>query len=98
MDCRTFRRLHTAYLDQELTEPELASVLSHIMACDPCAARDVAIRRGLLVARNLPAIRPSRHFATRLQARLAEERLTGPRPTGLSTTAPSTSTSAVRIA
>jgi anti-sigma factor RsiW len=74
MDCRTFRRLHTAYIDSELTAPEVAAVLSHIMACDPCAARDVALRRGLMVARSLPAIRPSRGFAQRLHARLAEER------------------------
>ena len=74
MDCRTFRRLHTAYIDSELTAPDMAAVLSHILACDACATRDVVLRRGLMVARSLPRIRPSRSFGTRLRHRLAEER------------------------
>jgi hypothetical protein len=60
-------------MDSELTAPEMAAVLSHIQGCTPCAARDVALRRGLMVARSLPAIRPSADFGVRLRARLAAE-------------------------
>ncbi|NBW65898.1 zf-HC2 domain-containing protein [bacterium] len=74
MDCRTFREQHRAYVDHELTAPDLAAVLSHIRTCGSCAARDVALRRGLFLVQNLPRIRPSRGFRARLQARLVQER------------------------
>lgn len=66
--------MYPAYLDDELAIVDLAAVLSHIMSCDPCAARDVALRRGLLIARSLPPLRPTAGFAARLSARLAKER------------------------
>jgi hypothetical protein len=42
----------------------------HLEACTRCATFDTVVRRGLLVARNLPAIEPSPDFNVRLQNRL----------------------------
>jgi hypothetical protein len=39
-------------------------------ACPACARHDAAIRRSLLLARNLPDIQPSAGFAARLEAQL----------------------------
>ncbi|MDE3052368.1 MAG: hypothetical protein KGJ70_00675 [Gemmatimonadota bacterium] len=55
-----------------MTEVRVGEMYEHLRACDRCARFDTAMRRGLLVARNLPAIRPSRDFRPRLEARLRE--------------------------
>lgn len=46
----------------------------HLLECDACARHDTAVRRGLLIFRNLPPIEPSPHFAARLEARIARAR------------------------
>ena len=46
----------------------------HLQRCARCARLDVVVRRGLLVARNMPPIHPSRDFMPRLEARLRERR------------------------
>ena len=52
----------------------------HMRACPRCAGLDAAIRRSLLLARNLPDIHPSPDFMPRLQARLrAKEQPAEPR-------------------
>jgi hypothetical protein len=80
MDCRGFRRRHFAYLDDTLPAMEMAAMQRHVLECDECARHDTQIRRSLLVARNLPAIRPSADFTARLHARLAAERRLPPAP------------------
>jgi anti-sigma factor RsiW len=72
MDCRHFRRAHTDFVDGLLTEKQTGEMHEHLQGCARCARLDTAIRRGLLVARNLPPIRPSRDFGSRLEARLRE--------------------------
>lgn len=72
MECREFRDLHLAFVDNALPEADLTDMQRHLFACERCARHDTAIRRGLLVLRNLPTIEPSPDFATRLNARLAE--------------------------
>jgi len=46
----------------------------HLIECGACARHDTAVRRGLLLFRNLPRIEPSPDFAARLDARLARAR------------------------
>lgn len=75
MNCREFRRKHDAYVDDTLSGVELEGMAHHRRLCDRCAQLDTRVRRALLVARNLPMIRPSAAFGERLQARLAAERL-----------------------
>ncbi len=45
-------------------------LLEHLRACAACARLDAAVRRSLLLARNLPDIQPSPDFLERLEARL----------------------------
>lgn len=47
---------------------------AHVAECASCARQDAAVRRALLLFRNLPAIEPSPDFAARLQSRLRAER------------------------
>jgi hypothetical protein len=44
----------------------------HLRACPRCSRHDTAVRRGLLIVRNLPQIEPSPDFMARLNARLGE--------------------------
>jgi len=70
MNCRTFRKSHVAFVDGLLDERRSAKLYEHLDRCDQCARLDTAVRRGLLVARNLPQIQPSPDFMSRLQTRL----------------------------
>jgi hypothetical protein len=74
MDCRTFRKIHVAYLDDVLPGELLVAAECHVRECADCAAHDTAVRRGLLLARNLPTIEPSPDFAARLAARIDDVR------------------------
>lgn len=74
MNCREFRHLHDAYVDDTLSGLDVDRMSHHRSACDRCARIDARMRRALLVAHNLPAIQPSAAFGTRLQRRLATER------------------------
>ena len=70
MDCRTFRNKHLAFIDDTLPGDELVSMQLHVAECCRCAHHDHAIRRGLMVFRNLPSIEPSDDFGMKLAARL----------------------------
>lgn len=72
MDCREFRNKHVAFVDDLLSAVEMDGMRRHVTACARCARRDTAIRRSLLLIRNLPSIEPSPDFQRRLNARLAE--------------------------
>lgn len=78
MDCREFRNKHVGYVDDLLSGVEMEAMRAHLAVCGQCARQDTAIRRSLLLVRNLPAIEPSVRFRQRLNARLAE--LGPPRP------------------
>lgn len=70
MDCRRFRDLHALLVDERcsaLTENEMRE---HMAKCPPCAKHDAAVRRSLLLVRNLPDIQPSPDFNARLESRL----------------------------
>ncbi len=70
MDCRHFRQSHSDFLDGLMAEGQTAEMYGHLQACARCARFDTAVRRGLLVVRNLPTIKPSPDFLPRLRARL----------------------------
>jgi anti-sigma factor RsiW len=75
MDCREFRERHLAFVDGTLADLELVEMERHLAECDGCARRDSAIRRGLMIVRNLPPIEPSSDFTSRLHARLRQAQL-----------------------
>ena len=72
MDCREFGKNHLAFVDDTLSAVDTAAMRRHVQLCSRCARLDTRIRRGLLLARNLPMVQPSPDFVERLNARLRE--------------------------
>jgi len=72
MDCRQFGKKHLAFVDDTLSAVDTAAMRRHLQVCTHCARLDTRIRRGLLLARNLPVIQPSADFMERLNVRLRE--------------------------
>jgi len=70
MHCGAFRDRHAAYIDDALDDATLDAVRGHLADCRACAEHDTAVRRALMLFRNLPTIQPSPDFSARLQARL----------------------------
>jgi hypothetical protein len=74
MDCATFRDKHLLFVDDALEERDFVAMERHVAECGGCRRHDTAVRRGMLLCRNLPQIVPSADFQARLQARLREAR------------------------
>jgi hypothetical protein len=72
MDCREFRRNHLAFVDDTLSAVDTGAMQHHVHSCVRCARQDTRVRRGLLLARNLPIVQPSADFMERLNARLRD--------------------------
>src|ERR687896_1051658 len=72
MDCREFGKGHLAFVDDTLSAVDTAAMRRHLHVCSHCARHDTRIRRGLLLARNLPIVQPSPDFMERLNARLRD--------------------------
>ena len=72
MTCREFRDRHLAFTDGVMPDAELVEMQRHIAECEQCRRHDTAVRRGLLVFRNLPPIAPSADFSARLNAKLRQ--------------------------
>jgi hypothetical protein len=72
MDCRQFREKHVSFVDDVLPAIEMRAMHHHRAVCPRCSRHDTAIRRSLLLVRNLPPIEPSPDFVARLNERLAE--------------------------
>jgi anti-sigma factor RsiW len=70
MDCLEFRNQYLAYVDQTLPPQTQSAVDMHLATCRLCARHDLAMRRGLLVLRNLPPVEPSSDFYDRLTTTL----------------------------
>jgi hypothetical protein len=70
MDCGTFRENHRVLLDESVSNAEFAELRRHLDECATCAAHDTAVRRALLLFRNMPSIEPSSDFSVRLHERL----------------------------
>ncbi|MBI2797540.1 MAG: hypothetical protein HYX65_12640 [Gemmatimonadetes bacterium] len=75
MLCREFRAHYAAYLDVAVDAGTMQAMERHAAMCARCSRMDSAVRRGLMLARNLPEITPSARFAARLDARLVAERI-----------------------
>jgi len=72
MDCREFRSKHVAFVDDLLSAYDMNAMQEHRSICLRCSRHDTAIRRSLLLVRNLPPIEPSSDFMARLNQRLEE--------------------------
>lgn len=72
MDCRAFRERHVGFVDDTLPAVEMYAMEEHVRTCARCSHHDAAVRRGLLIVRNLPQIEPSPDFMARLNSRLEE--------------------------
>jgi len=70
MHCREFRERHLQFVDGTMSDADMVAMQRHLTECGECARHDTALRRGLLVFRNLAPVQPSAEFAKRLQARL----------------------------
>jgi anti-sigma factor RsiW len=70
--CREFRNKHVAFVDDVLPAIDMEAMRRHLTRCPKCSRQDTAIRRSLMLVRNLPTIEPSAEFMKRLSARLAE--------------------------
>jgi len=72
MDCRQFRNKHVGFVDDVLPAIDMEAMRRHLTRCPKCSRQDTAIRRSLMLVRNLPTIEPSAEFMNRLSVRLAE--------------------------
>jgi hypothetical protein len=72
MDCREFGKKHLGFVDDTLSAVDTAAMHRHLQVCSHCARHDTRIRRGLMLARNLPIVQPSADFMERLNARLRD--------------------------
>lgn len=70
MDCRRFRNQHSLLVDERCSALEENELREHMRACPRCAGHDAAVRRSLLLARNLPDIQLSPGFTERLESRI----------------------------
>src|SRR5688572_32068131 len=70
LTCQDLLDGHADFLDGSLPVREARRFETHLQLCQSCQRYDRVVRRGLLLARNLPEIEPSEHFHERLQARL----------------------------
>ena len=77
MDCRAFRENHVGFVDDVLPAIDMEAMHRHVQSCVRCARHDLAVRRGLLIVRNLPPIEPSADFMSKLSERIAELESTG---------------------
>jgi hypothetical protein len=74
MNCHEFRSQHLDFTEHALTAAALAAAQGHLETCARCARFDLVVRRGLLVARNLPPVVDEADLYPRIAAQLAAER------------------------
>lgn len=74
MDCKSFRRNHSAFIDEQLSGTAAAAMYEHVRECPTCSTYNARLRRSLLLARNLPQIEVSAEFSERLLDRIRAER------------------------
>ena len=75
MNCQAFRVQHQEFVDLALRDDVHDAMMQHRETCDACDHFDNAVRRGLMVVRNLPKLRLSTTFGSRLDAKLRAARL-----------------------
>ena len=74
MDCREFLLRYSEYDDSLIPPHEADRFRDHMAECGSCARYDRVLRKGRMVARQLPRPEPSRDFVARLRLRLRRER------------------------
>jgi hypothetical protein len=74
MDCREFLTRYSEYDDSLLCPTEQARFRVHLAACDSCSRYDRVLRKGRMLARQVPRVQPRSDSRARLHARLWQER------------------------
>lgn len=74
MDCSHFLDRYSEYDDSLLTVEELSRFRAHLDTCDDCARYDHILRKGRMVARQLPAAEPDERRRLQLHSRIAAAR------------------------
>jgi hypothetical protein len=74
MDCQDFVARYSEYLDEFMDVDDSEQMQLHLEACARCVRYDQVMRRGLDLARAVPAIGPSTDFQMRLEHRLMHVR------------------------
>lgn len=70
MDCREFLHRYSEYDDSLVPAHEADRFRAHMAECRACARYDRVLRKGRMLARQLPAPEPSPDFIPRLRRRL----------------------------
>ncbi|HXY19532.1 MAG TPA: zf-HC2 domain-containing protein [Gemmatimonadales bacterium] len=73
MNCCEFREKYSEYADGLLTPPSKAEADVHLALCAACRRFDLALRAGVNMLRELPAVSVSRGFGPALRRRLRDE-------------------------
>lgn len=74
MDCREFLLRYSDYDDSLLPSDEAARFRAHMAECPSCARYDRVLRKGRMLARQIPGPKPSSDFVPRLRLRLLRGR------------------------
>jgi hypothetical protein len=74
MDCREFLDRYSDYDDSLISTPEVERFRAHMVSCARCARYDRVLRKGRMLARQLPAPVAGAEFVPRLQRRLWQVR------------------------
>ncbi|MDX1675996.1 MAG: zf-HC2 domain-containing protein [Longimicrobiales bacterium] len=77
MDCREFLQRYSEYDDSLIPPEEGDRFRAHMAACPSCARYDRVLRKGRMLARQLPRVEPSPDFGVRLRRRLLQQRRHG---------------------
>jgi hypothetical protein len=75
MTCNDFIQRYSDYDDSLLTVRELAVFRAHLTVCCRCARYDRVLRKGRMLARQLPPVEPGVDFVPRLHHRLQQLRI-----------------------
>ncbi|MFW5951867.1 MAG: anti-sigma factor family protein, partial [Gemmatimonadota bacterium] len=72
MDCREFLTRYSDYDDSLVPPTEAERFRAHMAGCEACARYDRVLRKGRMLARQLPGPEPATDFGPRLLRRLLE--------------------------
>lgn len=81
MDCPEFLSRYSEYDDSLVSPAEADRFRVHMALCESCTRYDRVLRKGRMLARQLPEVEPSDDFVPRLRARLWQESHGGSRLT-----------------
>lgn len=70
MDCNEFLERYSEYDDSLVPPAEVDRFRVHMSACPDCTRYDRVLRKGRMLARQLPSVEPSGDFVPRLHLRL----------------------------